>query len=290
MSDQLSAIEALLWASAANADARHGVPTLRVVVAGLEPAVAGAILAALGPADALVLGEAGDLRKHRHLVESFSPNVVLSDATVLRALKDLEANGGHAPVASTPPLAPSTNYYASSRVDYAVGYSDLFYNDHPEIWVKIGGSNTGGGTYHGTTSYNRYMQLTNPPYYNDGPAYWLYYATQDYLGNHPEITQVCTNDMALPKGGKFDICPLYPLPQGCTGFTPWTSPHASHDRGTAADVAGTGSTQCANAGGSGVNVDEFLNNCVLRGALAAYSINEGNHAHCQFDDPNSWPH
>ncbi len=183
---------------------------------------------------------------------------------------------------------PTSNPVLGARYkDYAIGYKDLFYADHPEIWIKIGGEDTGGGTNHSTTAYNRYMQLTNPPYYNTGPAYGLYYATQRYLGDHPEITHVCTNDMGLPYGGKFDICnELFP---GCTGTAPWASPHAAHDRGTAGDVAGFGSAQCTNAGGSGVNIDEFINDCVANGALPANSINEGNHAHCQFSDPNTWP-
>lgn len=70
---------------------------------------------------------------------------------------------------------------------------------------------------------------------------------------------------------------------------PWSSPHSQHDRGTAADVAGVGSAQCANAGGSGVNVAEFIDRCVDNGAIRAYSFNEGNHAHCGFEVP-TWPH
>jgi hypothetical protein len=119
------------------------------------------------------------------------------------------------------------------------------------------------------------------------PAWQLWYASLDYLAAHPEISKICTNDMALQFGGKFDICALGG--SGCSGVTPWVSPHSSHDRGTAADVAGVGTTQCANAGGSGVNVAEFINRCVANGAQSVYSINEGNHAHCQFEVP-SWPH
>lgn len=159
--------------------------------------------------------------------------------------------------------------YVNATANYAVGYNDVYYNDHPEIWVKIGGSETGGGTGHGTTAYNRYMK--------SGAAYGLYYATQNYLSAHPEISQVCTNDMALPFGGKFDL------------NQNWTSPHSQHDRGSAADVAGTGSAQCANAGGSGVNVAEFISYCVANGASSTYSFNETNHAHCGFEAP-VWPH
>lgn len=47
----------------------------------------------------------------------------------------------------------------------------------------------------------------------------IYYATLDYLAVHPEISQICTNDMALPFGGKFDL------------GQDWQSPHSQHDRG-----------------------------------------------------------
>jgi len=167
---------------------------------------------------------------------------------------------------------------AYANANYAVGYNDVYYNDHSAIWVKIGGSDTGGGTNHGTTTSNRYMQ--------SGPAYDLYYATLGYL-IATGVSKVCVNDMALPFGGKFDICNQAGL---CTsGVTPWQSPHSQHDRGTAVDVAASAGQGCAAAGGSGVNVPQFINYCVLNGALAQYSYNEGNHAHCGFSAP-TWPH
>lgn len=155
-------------------------------------------------------------------------------------------------------------------MDYRVGYSDVYYNDHPEIWVRIGGTDTGANTGHGSTYYNRYMK--------SDPAYKFFYSTHWYLDVHPEISRVCANDMALPYGGKFDI-----------GSTKWTSPHSQHDRGTAVDVAAVGTAQCANAGGSGVNVEEFRQTCINNGAVATASFNEGNHAHCGFESP-TWPH
>lgn len=153
--------------------------------------------------------------------------------------------------------------------NYAVGYNDVYYNHHPEIWAKIGGDDTGGGTQHGSTDYNRYMK--------SGPAYGLYYATQSYLAAHPGVQRICTNDMALPFGGKFDI------------NRTWTSPHSQHDRGTAADVAATGSAQCSNAGGTGVDIIDFRNRCIAEGALAQYSFLEVNHVHCGWEAP-TWPH
>jgi hypothetical protein len=172
--------------------------------------------------------------------------------------------------------------------NYVVGYDDLYYLDHPDIWIKIGGSDTNGGTNHGSTYYNRYMRLWKPNL-TDGPAYQIYRASIAYLAGHPEIIHpLCMNDMALPFGGKFDICnQKFSV---CSAATPWTSPHAAHDRGSAADIAGIGTAQCTNANGTGVNITEFIQRCVDKGALAANSINEGNHAHCAFENPNSWPH
>jgi hypothetical protein len=95
--------------------------------------------------------------------------------------------------------------------------------------------------------------------------------------------------MALYVGGKFDICNAAGLCPTTGIVNPWGSPHSQHDRGTAADVAGVGSTQCTNAGGSGVNVDQFIADCVFYGASSTYSFNEGNHAHCGFGVP-TWPH
>ncbi len=176
--------------------------------------------------------------------------------------------------------------WASGTSEFAVGYGDLYYNDHPSIWVKIGGDDTGGGTGHGTTAYNRYM--TSPA------AYGLYNATLYYFANYGGKSPVCTNDMALYIGGKFDIC--NDTENHCKDssgnpiYAPWTSPHISHDRGTAADVAGTGPAQGSRAGGNGVNINNFLSACVAKGALVNYSLNESNHAHCQFANPNTFPH
>lgn len=157
-----------------------------------------------------------------------------------------------------------------SCFDYAVGYTDVYYNDHPEIWLKIGGTDTGANTGHGSTAYNRYMMSV--------PAYHVYDATYAYFANHPGQDHVCTNDMALPFGGKFDI----------SSSSRWRSPHFWHDRGSAVDVAGPTSGQCPAA--YQVNVAEFIARCIDNFALSAYSINESNHAHCDWINPNTYPH
>ena len=169
--------------------------------------------------------------------------------------------------------------YFDDALDYVVGYNDIYYNHHPEIWHPTGGTDTGANTGHGSTDYNWWMMST--------PAYGLYYTTQDYLLSHPGQQRVCTNDMALPFGGKFDICALPGTP-GCSGTKPWESPQTSHDRGTAADVAGPGGFQCPSA--YQVNVSQFLIACIARGALFQNSIAHGNHAHCNWASPSTYVH
>ena len=175
--------------------------------------------------------------------------------------------------------APSIGSYR--YWDFLVGYLDTYYNHHPEVWVKIGGTDTGVQTYHGNTDYNRYMA--------SAPAYGVYNATLLYLQNRPGI-KICMNDMALPVGGKFDYCAVAGV-GGCNnGPQPWTSPHQFHDRGTAVDVAAAGTAQCTNYGGTGVNIAEFINACIANGAVSGSSYSEGNHAHCGFWSNASFPH
>lgn len=160
---------------------------------------------------------------------------------------------------------------------YAVGYGDVYYNDHPTIWIK-----TGATAAHGSVYYNRYMQTA--------AAYDLYNATNDYFTSHPGVTQLCTNDMALPFGGKFDIEATAKTPK------PWMSPHAVHDRGTAADVGGPGSGSCPLA--NQVVLNDFKTLCNANNGYPGASIIEGYpvinptvfHVHCNFANPASYPH
>lgn len=177
----------------------------------------------------------------------------------------------------------------SDFLDFVVGYNDLYYNDHPEIWMRTGGTDTGVNTGHGSTYYNRYMQAD--PITHTGPAYGLYYATLEYLAQHPGQQRICTNDMALPFGGKFDICAINGggKPECQYQNKPWQSPHTAHDRGTAVDVAGPGSSQCL-PDAYEVNVSDFIQRCVNNGANSQYSVPEGNHAHCNWANPNTYPH
>lgn len=164
-----------------------------------------------------------------------------------------------------------------SELDFYVGYNDL-YSSSSNLWILIGGSDTGGGTGHGTTAYNHFQTRT--------AGSGLYAATQQYLASHAGVNQICINDCALPSGGKFDICnAAYP---GCTAVTPWANPHISHDRGTAADIAGPTSGQCPV--GNRVVIAVFLQRCIANGASSIHSAPEGNHAHCNWADPATYPH
>jgi hypothetical protein len=155
--------------------------------------------------------------------------------------------------------------------DFAVGYNDLYYTHHDGIWHKIGGTDTGKDTGHGTTDYNRYLRTD--------AAFGIYYATLAYLAATGQ-QKVCTNDMALWLGGKFDINAL----KGA----PWRSPHAAHDRGTAVDVAGPGSGQCSVS--YQVNPNIFKQYCVANGALEPNSVAHSDHAHCNWANPATYPH
>src|SRR5262249_16376 len=147
---------------------------------------------------------------------------------------------------------------------YLVGHNDVYYNHHPEIWDKVGGTDTGADTGHGNTDINRYMEIN--------AAYGIYYATTDYLALHPEQPRICLNDMGLPFGGKFDISKN------------WNSPHAEHDRGKAVDVGDANSRQCSIRGSALplANRAEFRQKCIDHGAIAnlSYIESDKNHVHC----------
>lgn len=154
------------------------------------------------------------------------------------------------------------DYGTTTYFTYQVGYNDIYYNHHPEIWDKVGGTDTGVDTGHGDTNMNRWME-TNA-------AYGIYYASTDYLAAHPEQSRLCLNDMALPFGGKFDI------------QRTWNSPHGEHDRGKAVDVGDASANQCIPLG-SGIplaNRSQFRQMCINRGAIPQLSYLESGHVHC----------
>jgi hypothetical protein len=150
--------------------------------------------------------------------------------------------------------------------DFAVGYNDLYFGD-TNLWIKIGGSDTGGGTGHGTTANNRYMTLQA---YNG-----LWYATEQYLNNRTQQTQICVNDATLPIGGKFDITDN------------WSSPHKEHDRGSAVDIADTqGQCPAANI----VNAQAFAQACRSQGAVYVGIETSPPHVHCNWQSKTTYPH
>lgn len=156
--------------------------------------------------------------------------------------------------------------------EYVVGYSDIFWNHHDDIWVQVGGHTTG----HGSNEYNHWMAWD--------AAHGIYHATRDYLLIHrPGRARVAVNDMALPFGGKFDI------------HQDWTTAHFNHQRGTSVDIRG-------NTSANTVPVSDqvlFRNLCVLHNASDglshiefatsgdsdSYVANPNRHIHCQWPNP-----
>lgn len=157
------------------------------------------------------------------------------------------------------------NGTAYGAEDFGVGYSDIYWDDHPEEYIQIGGSTTG----HGDNTGNHWMQTT--------PAYGYYYAVGSYIANYNSGNPVCANDMALPYGGKFDI------------QDNWTSPHLSHDRGSAVDTA-TSAGQCPSANVV-TNTSAFLLACVQNGAQS-YPTSQVDpyDVHCNWTNPSAYPH
>jgi len=160
---------------------------------------------------------------------------------------------------------------------YAVGYSDLIYFSDPD-WKHIGGyPDTPGApnTGHGSTQYNQWMQQATHDALQATVTAW-----QQLSGS----CKICTNDAALPNGGKFDINVIRPYTgsnytpiPGYGNYRPWSAPHSQHDRGSAVDVNASGNEGCQYP----VTVNQFVNLCKNNGfGGAAYTFNEGNHAHC----------
>ncbi len=156
-----------------------------------------------------------------------------------------------------------TNY------DYAVGYSSLVYIANSNIFYQTGGNTTD----HGDNTFNHWMTVN--------AATGLQQATTAYLNQYNPGQKVCINDIALPIGGKFDICWSSAFnckdKNGNPVVNPWGSPHASHDQGTAVDVAAT-TNQCNQS--NTVNIPNFRQACSFAGASKTFA--EGSHAHCQW--------
>ena len=174
------------------------------------------------------------------------------------------------------PGAAYTNSYITM-----VGYSDISARSDRR-WIPVGGNTTG----HGSTAYNQNMRTD---LYNALQATTAAWAQIDPIRN----CSICTNDAALPNGGKFDITAIvaytgtvYPDDPVYGKFHPWASPHSEHDRGTAVDVAST-TNQCPN---NAVNANRFLRTCIANGFIQSASFNEGNHVHCGVVYHDSFPH
>jgi hypothetical protein len=156
--------------------------------------------------------------------------------------------------------------------DYGIGYLGLVYIDNSNIFYQTGGNKTN----HGDNTWNHYMTVN--------AATGLQRAADFYINFYNPGQKVCINDMALPIGGKFDVC--WSSAIGCTDkngdliVKPWDSPHISHDQGTAADVAAVVG-QCPK--NYIVNLNVFKQACInIGGSLSANTITEGNHVHCRW--------
>lgn len=161
----------------------------------------------------------------------------------------------------------ATTSSQSTYLDYVIGYNDIYWSDHPEIWEQVGGNTTN----HGSNQYNHWMKSY--------PAYSLFYCTYEYLSVYPQ-GKICTNDMSLPFGGVFDI------------NQNWNAPHTFHKKGDTVDVPTTLAAQCpSNYKVPDGNRTAFLNMCIeSHNALpesgnCAGSCIESNHIHFRWSVP-----
>ncbi len=153
----------------------------------------------------------------------------------------------------------------SGYLDYVIGYDDIYWNDHPEIWQQVGGNTTN----HGGNEYNHWMKGT--------PAFQLFYCTYEYLSSYPQ-GKICTNDMSLPFGGVFDI------------NNTWAPPHTFHQKGDAVDIPTTQAAQCpSNYKVPDSAAGAFLNMCIQNHTAMQVQGNcygsciEGNHIHFRWN-------
>ncbi len=114
-------------------------------------------------------------------------------------------------------------------------------------------------------------------HFHANPGYGIWNTAWAWVNAYNPGGYICVNDMALPYGGKFDT------------NQNWISPHASHDRGSAVDVATT-SSQCPPASVV-TNPNAFLQLCVANDAKP-YPISQVDPAdvHCNWTDPATYPH
>ncbi|HEU0140201.1 MAG TPA: hypothetical protein VFQ79_10835 [Bryobacteraceae bacterium] len=162
--------------------------------------------------------------------------------------------------------ATATETGKGNYLDYVVGYKDIYWNDHPEIWQQVGGSTTN----HGDNQYNHWMK--------SAPAYRLYDCTLEYLATFQQ-QKICTNDMSLPFGGVFDL------------NNNWYQPHTFHRKGDSVDIPTTAANQCPSYKVPDANAPVFLNMCInkhqampVQGNCGGSCI-ESNHIHFRWNVP-----
>ncbi|MBV8832842.1 MAG: hypothetical protein JO108_26880, partial [Acidobacteriaceae bacterium] len=134
-----------------------------------------------------------------------------------------------------------TDHNICSVNDYLVGFSGLVLVNGSAQAILVGAT-----PYHGNDNYYNHWMTTNA-------LVGLSDTISAFLGAHPGQGQVALNDMALPYGGVFDL------------NRNWTSPHVSHDFGTAADVRG-------NTAQAAIPVslqEQYRQTCLQNGAIDA---------------------
>ena len=137
------------------------------------------------------------------------------------------------------------------------------------------------GPYHtlvGTTGIHPSNHWAYGAYYADVNNAVLRVAEQYWTEYHNDSRYqiLGVNDIALPMGGRFDICAIGG--SGCSGVRPWQSPHDAHMFGFDVDFR-------ANGAANSIIVDStvlarFEQICREKGAN--FTQNEGNHIHCRF--------
>ncbi len=150
--------------------------------------------------------------------------------------------------------------------DYIVGFSGFALVNATSQAILVGQT-----PYHGNDNYYNHWMTTNA-------LNGLSNTVSDFLNANPGQGQVALNDMALPYGGVFDL------------NRNWTSPHISHDFGTASDVRG-------NTAQAAIPVslqEQYRQTCLQDGAIDAriefatdgdtdgYVQDPRRHVHCRW--------
>ncbi len=141
-----------------------------------------------------------------------------------------------------------------SGYSYSVGWTDIYWVEEKAEWIHVGER----PEHMNSNAYNHWM--------TSNAAYGIWYTAAEFLRRYPSQGRIAVNDMALPRGGLFDI----------SGG--WEPSHWEHNRGKAVDVrVASGLYAIPDS-----RANEFVSICVAMGAM--YGQVEANplHIHCQW--------